>query len=283
MEILARGQHMRRQAAQDALVHQPLDQMPPAKPDALPRDHGLHHQHVIVDPQPLGHPPPAKPRRPEPVGPCRSRPERLFQMDQAMGQQRLRLLRHLVRSQIARPADRINFLGGQGFGVVLRPVFRIPAADRERNPLAQQIEVTVRRLDAQVDMRQRLAQRGHARHHPEGGEGGRTGQRHMPSRGHRAQILRRPLDMRQADAHIGMEPLARLGQSHAPVLAQEQRHTQLLFQTADRIGHGRLRHVQLAGGPRKTGEPSRRLEDDKGVDRRQQTAQAFHKHSLSNQ
>ena len=73
---------MVRQPHQNALLYQPLDEMPPAQRHALPRNHRLQDQHVIVDLQPLRHPPRLDPDRGEPVAPGGGGPVRLLQVDE---------------------------------------------------------------------------------------------------------------------------------------------------------------------------------------------------------
>lgn len=98
---------------------------------------------------------------------------------------------------------------------------------------------------------------------------------------HRAQPLRRALDVLEADGHVGMEALSRLGQPDTAVFAQEQRSAQLLFKPRDGVGDRRLRHPQLARGGAEAGQPPGSLEHHETVQGGQELAQVFHKPTLS--
>ena len=82
---------------------------------------------------------------------------------------------------------------------------------------------------------------------------------------HCPQIMRRALDMGQADGNIRMKPCPGLGKANAAVFTQEQRGTQMRFQSVNRIGNGSLSHQQLTRGPSKAAMAAGRFKHDKAV------------------
>ncbi|MCY1290893.1 hypothetical protein D9M70_400580 [compost metagenome] len=165
--------------------------------------------------------------------------------------------------------------------MVARPVARVAAADTERDRLLVEVEIAHARLDPQIDLRQILAHAIEARQHPHRGKGGRRRKRYVGFAALGADFLRRLLNARQTDRHVGVKFLPRLGQFHRPVHAVKQRHAQLVFEAADGVGDRRLRHAELACGSGEVLVTAGRLENDEAGGGGKQAAQVFHKSCLS--
>ena len=70
----------------------------------------------------------------------------------------------------------------------------------------------------------------------------------MPAACQGAQLLRRLANMGQTKRDVGEEALTRLRQPHLAMLAQEQGHAELPFQSPDSVGDGGLGHAELLPG-----------------------------------
>src|SRR5688572_17924038 len=102
----------------------------------------------------------------------------------------------------------------------------------------------------------------------------------MHAAGERLKRLGRFADMRQAERDVGQEPVASLCQKHLTVTSPEELDAELVFQAANCVGDGGLRHAELAARRRVTQQPAGGLEDDQVAGRRQEMTKASHKQSL---
>jgi hypothetical protein len=84
----------------------------------------------------------------------------------------------------------------------------------------------------------------------------------MAADGQGPQVLGRFADVRQAERDVGEEALAGFGQPDLAVAALEQRHAELGFERAHRVGYGGLGHAELAAGGGEARQPAGGLEDD---------------------
>jgi hypothetical protein len=254
----------------------------PAQCYALTFHDRLDHQDIVVDGKPAVRRHTVDARTSEPLPPVAGGAKRLFEMYQPVLGEMGDRVRHAVLVEIGGARHRLDHLRCDQRTLVIRPVFRSPAAHAQFDVLVADIDIAIGSLDAQIDVGQIVPQPVQPWQHPQRGKCGRCRQRHGVGPAARSHVLCRSANMAQSETDIGMKTSACLGQRNGAVGPVKQLGSELAFERPDRVADRSLGHAQFLCRPGEAELTPGRFKDNEIARRGQQVSKVVHKLTLSN-